>query len=42
MSELLVAVGIFCFLASIESSMNRTIDAVAQNTMLVVAEKDQW
>lgn len=37
-----VAVAIFCFLASIESSMNRSIDRVAQSSLLVVAEKDQW
>jgi cell division protein FtsX len=37
-----VAVGIFCLLASIESSMNRTIDDVAQQSLLVVNEKDQW
>ena len=39
---MMVAVGIFCFLASIESSMNSAIDKVAQNTLLVVNEKDQW
>ena len=39
---LMVAVGIFCFLASIESSMHGSIDRVAQNTLLVLNEKDQW
>ena len=39
---MMVAVAIFCFLASIESSMNQAIDSVAQNTLLVVNEKDQW
>lgn len=38
----MVAVGIFCFLASIESSMHGSIDRAAQNTLLVVNEKDQW
>ncbi len=38
----MVAVGIFCFLASIESSMDEAIDRVAQRTLLVVNEKDQW
>lgn len=37
-----VAVGIFCLLASIEASMHRTIDDVAQQSLLVVNEKDQW
>ena len=37
-----VAVAIFCFLASIESSMNRSIDQVSQSSLLVIAEKDQW
>ena len=39
---MMVAVTVFCFLASIESSMNQAIDSVAQNTLLVVNEKDQW
>ena len=39
---MLVAVAIFCFLASIESSMHEAIDGVARNTLLVVNEKDQW
>jgi cell division protein FtsX len=38
----MVAVGIFCFLASIESSMHHAIDRVAQNSLLVLTEKDQW
>ena len=29
-------------LASIESSMNRAIDSVAQKSLLVITEKDQW
>ena len=37
-----VAVAIFCFLASIRSSMQATIDRVAQSTLLILAEKDQW
>jgi len=39
---LMVAVGIFCFLTSIETSMNATIDRAAQSSMLVVTQKDQW
>ena len=39
---LMVAVGIYCFLASIESSMNDTIDRAAQNSLLILSEKDQW
>ena len=38
----MVAVGIFCFLSSIESSMKRAIDRVAQSSLLVLSEKDQW
>jgi type II secretory pathway component PulJ len=38
----MIAVGIFCLLASIESSMFRSIDRVAQGSLLVVNEKDQW
>ena len=38
----MVAIGIFSLLASIESSMNVTIDSVAQQTLLIVNEKDQW
>ena len=37
-----VVVAVFCVLASIESSMNRAIDDMAQTTLLVVNEKDQW
>ena len=37
-----VAVAVFCCLASIESSMHKAIDGVAQNTLMVVNEKDQW
>ena len=39
---MMVAVGLFCFLASIESSMHHAIDRVAQNSLLVLNEKDQW
>jgi len=39
---LLVVVGIYCFLASVESSMNRTVDSAAQASLLVMSEKDQW
>ena len=39
---LMVAVGIYCFLASIESSMARSIDRTAQSTLLVVNQKDRW
>ena len=39
---MMVVVGVFCFLASIESSMNNTIDKVAQTTLLILNEKDQW
>ena len=39
---MMVVVAVFCFLASIESSMNNTIDKVAQTTLLVLNEKDQW
>ena len=39
---LVVAVGIYCVLASVESSMNDTINASAQNSLLVLNEKDQW
>ena len=39
---LMVAVGIFCFLVSIESSMERTIDRAAESSVLVVTQKDQW
>ena len=38
----MVAVGVFAVLASIESSMNVTIDTVAKQTLLIVTEKDQW
>jgi len=38
----MVAVGVFSLLASLESSMNRTIDRTAQSSLLVVQEKDQW
>ena len=38
----MVAVGVFCLLASIETSMNRTIDRTAQSSLLVVTQKDQW
>lgn len=38
----MVAIAIFCFLASIESSVNAAIDQAAENTVLVVNEKDQW
>ena len=38
----IVAVGVFSLLASLGSSMNRTIDRAAQNALLVVGEKDQW
>jgi threonine/homoserine/homoserine lactone efflux protein len=39
---MMVAALVFCFLASIESSMNSAIDKVAQTTLLVLGEKDQW
>ena len=39
---IMVAIGIFSLLASIESSMNVTIDSVAQQTLLILNEKDQW
>jgi len=39
---LMVAVGIFCFLVSIETSMEQTIDRAAQSSLLVVTQKDQW
>ncbi len=39
---LMVAVGIYCFLASIESSMDKSIDQAAQSTLLVVNQKDRW
>ena len=39
---MMVVVGIFCFLASIESSVNNTLDKVAQTTLLILNEKDQW
>ena len=42
MLGMMVVVSVFCFLASIESSMNNTIDKVAQTTLLVLNEKDQW
>ena len=38
----MVAIGIFALLASIESSMNVTIDSVAQQSLLILNEKDQW
>jgi len=38
----MVTVAVFCFLASIESSVDAAIDRVAQTTLLVVGEKDQW
>jgi hypothetical protein len=37
-----IAVGVFCFLASIESSMKRAVDEVSQTTLLVLNEKDKW
>ena len=39
---MMVTVSVFCFLASIPSSVNAAIDRVAQTTLLVVGEKDQW
>ena len=39
---LLIAVGIYSLLASVESSMDNTIDAAAQSSLLVVNEKDKW
>ena len=39
---LMVAVGIYCFLTSIETSMETTIDRAAQSSLLVVTQKDQW
>ena len=39
---LMVAIGIFAFLASVESTMANTIDQVSQSTLLVMAQKDQW
>ncbi len=39
---LMVAVGIFCFLVSIEHSMTNTIDKAAESSILVVSQKDQW
>lgn len=39
---LMVAVGTYCFLASVESSMDDTIDRAAQAALLVLNEKDQW
>lgn len=42
LAGVMVAVAIFCFLASIESSMNAEIDRVAQGSLLVLSEKDQW
>ena len=38
----MVAVGVFCFLASIETSMERTVERAAQSSLLVVSQKDQW
>ena len=37
-----IAVGVFCFLASIESSMKRAVNEVSQTTLLVLNEKDKW
>ncbi len=37
-----IAVGTFCFLSSIESSMRTAVDRVSQTTLLVLNEKDQW
>ena len=39
---LMVAVGVFCFLVSIEASMNSTVDRAAEASLLVVTQKDQW
>ena len=38
----MVAVGVFSLLASLESSMDRTIDQASRNTMLIVTQSDQW
>lgn len=38
----MIAVAIFCFLASLGNSMTASIDKVAEDTMLVVGEKDQY
>jgi hypothetical protein len=38
----MVAVGVFSLLASLESSMHRSIDRTAQSALLVVNEKDKW
>ncbi len=37
-----IAVGVFCCLSSIESSMRSAVDRVSQTTLLVLNEKDQW
>lgn len=39
---LMVAIGIFTFLAAVESTMTNTIDKASQSTLLVMAQKDQW
>lgn len=39
---LIVAVGVFCFLVSIETSMERTVERAAESSLLVVSQKDQW
>ena len=39
---LMVAVGIYCLLASVESSMDKSIDEAAQSTLLIVNQKDRW
>jgi cell division protein FtsX len=38
----MVAVAIFIFLGSFESSMNATIESAAQGTLLVMSQKDAW
>ena len=42
MLGVMVAIGIYALLASLESSMDVTIDSVAQQSLLILNEKDQW
>jgi cell division protein FtsX len=38
----MVAVSIFVFLGSFESSINATVESASQQTLLVMSQKDAW
>jgi len=42
LAGVMVAVSIFVFLGSFESSVAATLDSAAQSTLLVMSRKDAW